>query len=42
MTTIMKIEEQAKKGTIMNIKENFHIYQSLLMMAHRGRNMSRF
>jgi hypothetical protein len=27
MTTIMKIVEQAKKGTIMNIKENFHIYQ---------------
>jgi hypothetical protein len=26
MTTIMEMVEYAKKGNIMNIKENFHIY----------------
>jgi hypothetical protein len=26
MTTIMEMVEHAKKGSIMNIKENFHIY----------------
>jgi hypothetical protein len=41
MNTIMKMVEQAKKGNIMNIKENFHIYHLNKINQQRQPNPKR-